>query len=63
MTYSPSFVAEDFSLIDEKVPSFQLGIGSQAIRIGDFPYNGDTRIKRPASISGSCSYAVPPYVC
>lgn len=41
MKRAPSLGAEDFSLVGEKVPSFQLGIGSQTAGRNDFLHNGD----------------------
>jgi metal-dependent amidase/aminoacylase/carboxypeptidase family protein len=41
MKRAPSLGAEDFSLVGERVPAFQLGIGSQARGRNDFLHNGD----------------------
>jgi len=41
MKRAPSLGAEDFSLVGEKVPSFQLGIGSKAKGRNDFLHHGD----------------------
>ncbi|CAN7637694.1 M20 metallopeptidase family protein [Brucella pseudogrignonensis] len=41
MKRAPSLGAEDFSLVGEMVPAFQLGIGSQIPGRNDFLHNGD----------------------